>query len=141
MRCFWKRIPWLCAHLGPEPHPSLLLATLPQCMVPPRCFVAFRVPWRASPVHCRIDDMFVRLRRRHCVPQRYLAQGVFFMQVIHDIGNVFRVAVPMLLYFSVMWTGTFLGCRRAGMHYADAVVQVQKLCCSWSMVCGQGWCR
>ncbi len=46
-------------------------------------------------------------------------------QVIHDIGNVFRVAVPMLLYFSTMWTGTFLGCRRAGMRYADAVVQVR----------------
>ncbi len=31
----------------------------------------------------------------------------------------------MLLYFSIMWTGTFLGCRRAGMRYADAVVQVR----------------
>ena len=46
-------------------------------------------------------------------------------QVIHDIGNVFRVAVPMLLYFSIMWFGTFLGCRRVGMRYANAVVHVR----------------
>ena len=45
-------------------------------------------------------------------------------QVIDNIGSVFRVAVPMLLYFSIMWLGTFFGCKRLGMRYADAVVQV-----------------
>ena len=51
--------------------------------------------------------------------------GACTSQVIHDIGNVFRVAVPMLLYFSMMWFGTFLGCRRVGMRYANAVVHVR----------------
>ena len=44
-------------------------------------------------------------------------------QVIDNIGSVFRVAVPMLLYFSIMWTGTFFGCWRLGLRYEDSVVQ------------------
>ena len=27
---------------------------------------------------------------------------------MHDIGPVFRVCVPQILYFAIMWTGTFL---------------------------------
>lgn len=26
---------------------------------------------------------------------------------MHDIGPVFRVFVPQILYFTIMWTGTF----------------------------------
>lgn len=37
--------------------------------------------------------------------------------VINEIGDVFRVAVPMLLYFSIMWTGTVLVAWRAGYTY------------------------
>ena len=43
-------------------------------------------------------------------------------QVIDNIGSVFRVSVPMLLYFSIMWLGTFYGCWRAGLRYEDSVV-------------------
>ncbi|KAK4687193.1 arsenite transporter, partial [Tremellales sp. Uapishka_1] len=28
-------------------------------------------------------------------------------EIIHNIGNVFRVVVPLVLYFAVMWVGTF----------------------------------
>lgn len=44
-------------------------------------------------------------------------------QVIDNIGSVFRVAVPMLLYFTIMWLGTFFGCWRLGVRYEDSVVQ------------------
>lgn len=33
------------------------------------------------------------------------------------------MAVPMLLYFSIMWTGTFFGARHMGSRYENAVVQ------------------
>ncbi|KJA26671.1 hypothetical protein HYPSUDRAFT_180819 [Hypholoma sublateritium FD-334 SS-4] len=29
-------------------------------------------------------------------------------RILHDIGPVFRVCVPQILYFFIMWTGTFL---------------------------------
>ena len=45
----------------------------------------------------------------------------------------------MLLYFSVMWTGTFLGCRRAGMRYADAVVQVSSMVSRMQPVMMRAW--
>ena len=44
-------------------------------------------------------------------------------QVIDNIGSVFRVAVPMLLYFSIMWTSTFFSCWRLGVRYEVSVVQ------------------
>ncbi len=44
-------------------------------------------------------------------------------RVINEIGDVFRVAVPMLLYFSIMWTGTVLIAWRAGYTYDKAVTQ------------------
>lgn len=44
-------------------------------------------------------------------------------RVISEIGDVFRVAVPMLLYFSIMWTGTVLIAWRAGYTYDKAVTQ------------------
>lgn len=44
-------------------------------------------------------------------------------QVIDNIGSVFRVAVPMLLYFSIMWAGTMLFCRAVGVSYEKAVTQ------------------
>ena len=44
-------------------------------------------------------------------------------QVIENIGSVFRVAVPMLLYFSIMWIGTIVFCRAVGISYEKAVTQ------------------
>ena len=31
-----------------------------------------------------------------------------FQQVIERIGDVFRIAVPLTLYFALMWIGTFV---------------------------------
>lgn len=44
-------------------------------------------------------------------------------QVIDNIGSVFRVAVPMLLYFTIMWVGTLVFCRAVGIGYERAVTQ------------------
>lgn len=30
-------------------------------------------------------------------------------QILDNIGDVFRVFVPMIVYFALMWTGTFVG--------------------------------
>jgi len=54
-------------------------------------------------------------------------------RIIDNIGNVFRVFVPMIVYFIIMWTGTFflvygLTKRRGGSlkyGYKMAVVQVR----------------
>jgi arsenite transporter len=52
--------------------------------------------------------------------------------IIHNLGPVFRVFVPMILYFVIMWTSTFAGVyylsrRETGEHeifgYEMAVVQ------------------
>lgn len=53
-------------------------------------------------------------------------------RILDNIGEVFRVFVPMICYFAIMWTGTFfliyrLTKRRGGSHnygYKMAVVQV-----------------
>jgi len=29
-------------------------------------------------------------------------------RIVHNVGNVFRVFVPMILYFAIMWTSAFL---------------------------------
>ena len=55
-------------------------------------------------------------------------------RILDQIGQVFRVFVPMILYFVVMWTGTFflvykLTRRRGGSKlygYQMAVVQVSR---------------
>ena len=44
-------------------------------------------------------------------------------QVIQNIGSVFRVAVPMLLYFTIMWVGTIVLCRALGVSYNMAMTQ------------------
>ena len=44
-------------------------------------------------------------------------------RVIQEIGNVFRVAVPMLLYFAIMWIGTVLIAWRGGSKYNTTVTQ------------------
>lgn len=44
-------------------------------------------------------------------------------RVIQEIGNVFRVAVPMLLYFTIMWIGTVSIAWRGGSKYDTAVTQ------------------
>lgn len=44
-------------------------------------------------------------------------------RVINEIGDVFRKAVLMLLYFSTRWTGTVLIAWRAGYTYDKAVTQ------------------
>lgn len=53
-------------------------------------------------------------------------------RILDNIGDVFRVVVPMVVYFIIMWTGTFFlvyalsrqrgGARKYG--YKMAVVQV-----------------
>jgi len=52
--------------------------------------------------------------------------------IIHNLGPVFRVFVPMILYFVIMWSSTFAGVyylsrRESGQHeifgYEMAVVQ------------------
>jgi ACR3 family arsenite transporter len=53
-------------------------------------------------------------------------------RILDNIGDVFRVVVPMTVYFIIMWTGTFflvyyLTRRRGGLRkygYKMAVVQV-----------------
>lgn len=44
--------------------------------------------------------------------------------MIEHIGDVCRVAVPMVLYFSIMWAGTLFMTRSSGVPYARAVTQV-----------------
>jgi ACR3 family arsenite transporter len=44
-------------------------------------------------------------------------------RVIDEIGNVFRVAVPLVLYFACMWTGTVVIARRFNSSYEQAVTQ------------------
>lgn len=44
-------------------------------------------------------------------------------EVIHNIGDVFRVSVPMFLYFGLMWVGTLCLVRRTGADYEQAVTQ------------------
>ena len=44
-------------------------------------------------------------------------------RVIHNLGDVVRVAVPLVLYFGVMWVGTVLVARRFGSSYEQAVTQ------------------
>ena len=46
-------------------------------------------------------------------------------QVVDNVGKVARVAVPMAAYFAILWTGTFLACRAAGVQYGHAVTQVR----------------
>lgn len=51
-------------------------------------------------------------------------------QILHNIGPVFRVFVPMIVYFAVMWTGTFLGVywwnkRRGGKAFGYKIAVVQ----------------
>ncbi|CAM0141203.1 unnamed protein product [Umbelopsis sp. WA50703] len=43
--------------------------------------------------------------------------------IIENIGSVFRVMVPMLCYFILMFFGTFMICRIMGFPYAQAVTQ------------------
>ena len=45
------------------------------------------------------------------------------MQVISNIGDVCRVAVPMVLYFGLMFFGTFAVCKRLGGSYERSVTQ------------------
>lgn len=43
--------------------------------------------------------------------------------VLGNIGSVFRVAVPMALYFSIMWVGTLLVARKLHSTYEQTVTQ------------------
>jgi ACR3 family arsenite efflux pump ArsB len=55
-------------------------------------------------------------------------------RILDNIGDVFRVFVPMIVYFIIMWIGTFflvywLSRRRGGSEkygYKMAVVQVSR---------------
>lgn len=44
-------------------------------------------------------------------------------QVISNIGEVCRVAVPMVMYFALMFSGTFALCKRLGTSYEASVTQ------------------
>ncbi|GAB5588846.1 arsenicals resistance [Umbelopsis nana] len=43
--------------------------------------------------------------------------------IVANIGSVFRVMVPMLCYFIIMFFGTFITCRLMGFDYPEAVTQ------------------
>lgn len=43
--------------------------------------------------------------------------------VVDDLGNVARVAIPLLLYFSIMWTVTMWLSRVQNFQYSHAVTQ------------------
>lgn len=45
------------------------------------------------------------------------------LQVIDNIGSVFRVAVPMVLYFAIMWVGTVCTARYFHSSYEEVVTQ------------------
>ncbi|GAX84956.1 hypothetical protein CEUSTIGMA_g12377.t1 [Chlamydomonas eustigma] len=44
-------------------------------------------------------------------------------QVIEKIGDVFRIAVPLSLYFAIMWIATFVLFWKLGYGYANTVTQ------------------
>lgn len=72
---------------------------------------------------------------RGCAVLRRQVWVLFMMQgeqVVDNVGKVARVAVPMAAYFGILWTGTFLACRAAGVRYGHAVTQVRGVlltCC------------
>ncbi|KAG2182019.1 hypothetical protein INT43_006945 [Umbelopsis isabellina] len=43
--------------------------------------------------------------------------------IVDNIGSVFRVMVPMLCYFTIMFFGTFMLCRMMGFPYSQIVTQ------------------
>ena len=45
------------------------------------------------------------------------------VQVIAHIGDVCRVAVPMIMYFGLMFFGTLAVCKRLGTSYENSVTQ------------------
>ena len=45
------------------------------------------------------------------------------LQVVENIGSVCRVAVPMCLYFFIMFVGTIIAARRLGASYEQTVTQ------------------
>lgn len=52
--------------------------------------------------------------------------AIFVVQghnIITNIGPVFRVAVPMVVYFAIMFTSTFTMCRRLNFGYEKSVTQ------------------
>jgi ACR3 family arsenite transporter len=44
-------------------------------------------------------------------------------QIISNIGDVCRVAVPMVIYFAIMWTVALFSCRYMGFGYERSVTQ------------------
>ena len=56
-------------------------------------------------------------------------------QVVDNVGKVARVAVPMAAYFGILWTGTFLACRAAGVKYGHAVTQVRMALATCCLPC------
>ena len=57
-----------------------------------------------------------------CSPQPAQAKNV-----INNIGDVFRVSVPMFLYFGIMWIGTLVVTRKFHSTYEQCVTQVNIL--------------
>ena len=48
---------------------------------------------------------------------------MLLLQVIEHIGSVCRVAVPMVIYFAVMFVSTMFIARRFGASYEQTVTQ------------------
>jgi hypothetical protein len=55
--------------------------------------------------------------------------------VLDNIGDVCRVAVPMFLYFMIMWTATLIVTRKFHGTYEQCVTQVGS-----TQLCQSAWC-
>ncbi len=55
-------------------------------------------------------------------------QSLFaLLQVIERIGDVFRIAVPLTLYFALMWSATLVLFWKLGFGYPITITQVGAL--------------
>ena len=54
----------------------------------------------------------------------WLANKLQAKNVINHIGDVFRVSVPMFLYFALMWSATLVVTRKFHSTYEQCVTQV-----------------
>eukprot|EP00246_Nothoceros_aenigmaticus_P017433 TRINITY_DN8490_c0_g2_i1.p1 TRINITY_DN8490_c0_g2~~TRINITY_DN8490_c0_g2_i1.p1 ORF type:complete len:466 (+),score=43.87 TRINITY_DN8490_c0_g2_i1:263-1660(+) len=70
-------------------------------------FVPFIAPWALIGLLYTIFVMF----------------SIQARQIVGNIGDVARVAVPMLLYFSITFFSSVWVCRRLGIQYSEAVTQ------------------
>lgn len=84
---------------------------------PHRCLGYYTPLWSCLPsrsVGLTINCLFPTSVSSHC------SQG---HRIVDDIGHVFRVAVPLVLYFCIIFTCTFLLCRYLRISYPIAVTR------------------